>query len=70
MRYTDDGIELEANPRHAEIVVEELGLQSAKLSRVSGTKEPKPKKDKEESENVEKVQLLDEELFEEETEQG
>ena len=69
VRYTDDGIELEADPRHAEIVVKELGLQDAKVSRVPGTKEPKPAKHREEPENVEKVQLLDEESFEEESEE-
>ena len=31
-------IELEADPRHAEIVVKELGLVGAKPSRVSQTK--------------------------------
>ena len=38
IRYTDDGIELEADPRHAEIVVKELGLTDAKPSKVPGAK--------------------------------
>ena len=41
LRHTDEGLELEADPRHAEIVVRELGLLNAKASRVPGAKEPK-----------------------------
>ena len=36
--YTDSGILLEADPRHSEIVVRELGLQTAKPSKVPGAK--------------------------------
>ena len=39
VRDTPEGIELEADPRHSEIVVRELGLQNAKASLVPGTKE-------------------------------
>ena len=38
IRRTDEGIELEADPRHAEIVEKELGLADAKPSKVPGTK--------------------------------
>ena len=41
VRYTDTGIEMEADPRHAEIVVRELGLENAKASKVPGTKPAK-----------------------------
>ena len=41
VRHTDRGIELEADPRHAEIVIKELGLEDAKATRVPGTKAPK-----------------------------
>ena len=37
-RCTESGIELEADPRHAELMVKELGLESAKASRVPGNK--------------------------------
>ena len=37
-RYTESGIELEADPRHAELVIKELGLENAKASRVPGNK--------------------------------
>ena len=40
VRYTDAGIELEADPRHAEIVVRDLGLTDSKISKVPGSKEP------------------------------
>ncbi len=42
-RYTSDGVELEADPRHAEIVVKELGLENAKCSTVPGVKDAKAK---------------------------
>ena len=54
---------MEAGPRHAEIVIKELGLRDAQASRVPGTTAPAPKKDKDEDEDVEKVQLLCEESF-------
>ena len=41
VRWTDTGVELEADPRHAEIVIRELGLTSAALSKVPGVKPPK-----------------------------
>ena len=53
---------MEADPRHAGIVIKELGLEDTKASRVPGTKVPAPKKDKDEDEDVEKVQLLCEEI--------
>ena len=39
VRATKSGIELEADPRHAELVVKELGLETAKISVVPGSKE-------------------------------
>ncbi len=39
VRYTNEGVEVEADPRHAEIVVRELGLSTAKASRVPGSKD-------------------------------
>ena len=41
VRYTGDGIEFEADPRHAEMVVKDLGMENAKTSRVPGVKPPK-----------------------------
>ena len=41
VRHTDRGIELEADPRHAEIVIKELGLEDATATRVPGTKAPR-----------------------------
>ena len=38
LRYTDQGLELEADPRHAELVVKELRLEGSKPSRVPGSK--------------------------------
>ena len=38
VRATDKGIELEADPRHAELVIKELGLEGAKASLVPGSK--------------------------------
>ena len=40
VRYTATGIELEADPRHAEIVIRDLGLTECKTSKVLGAKEP------------------------------
>ena len=39
VRHTKEGIELEADPRHAELVVKELEIENAKPSAVPGTKE-------------------------------
>ena len=39
IRCTDAGIELEADPRHAELVVRELGLESSRTSKTPGVKE-------------------------------
>ena len=38
VRINEQGIELEADPRHAELVVKELGLESAKASTTPGSK--------------------------------
>ena len=38
VRMTDLGVELEADPRHAELVVRELGLENCKPSKVPGAK--------------------------------
>ena len=41
VRWTDTGVEFEADPRHAEIVIKELGLTDAAPSKVPGVKPPK-----------------------------
>jgi hypothetical protein len=41
IRLTEQGLELEADPRHAELVVRALGLQTAKPSPTPGTKATK-----------------------------
>ena len=38
VRWTDRGIELEADPRHAEIVIRELGLEGSTPSKIPGVK--------------------------------
>ena len=38
VRWTESGVELEADPRHAELVVRELGLEKATPSKVPGVK--------------------------------
>ena len=38
IRLTDSGLELEADPRHAELVVRELGVENCKVSKVPGSK--------------------------------
>ena len=50
VRWTSDGLELEADPRHAEIVIRELGLLEAKPISAPGAK---PTKDELESADVE-----------------
>ena len=45
VRHTSEGIEMEADPRHAELVVRELGLEKAKTFNTPGTKEGKRKTD-------------------------
>ena len=41
VRWTPTGIELEADPRHAEIVIRELGLEQAKPVATPGVKPTK-----------------------------
>ena len=38
VRWTSTGIELEAEPRHADIVIRELGLEQARSSAAPGAK--------------------------------
>ncbi len=60
VRWTPEGIDLEADPRHAEIVVRDLGLESAKPSRVPGTKAAHVKKTVEdEDEKTKEILVLD-----------
>ena len=66
VRYTNEGVELEADPRHAELVIKELGLEGAKLSKVPGTKETK-KKTKDDETEVAEV-LYEDEIRSEEDE--
>ena len=42
LRYTNRGLELEADPRHAEIVIRQMGLEKATPSRVPGAKGATP----------------------------
>ena len=46
VRMTSDGVGLEADPRHAELMVQELGLEGAKASLVPGSKDEVKKADK------------------------
>ena len=43
IRITSEGLELEADPRHAELVVHDLGLAEAKATRTPGIKESSKK---------------------------
>ena len=52
VRWTPAGIELEADPRHAEIVIRELGLEQAKPVTTPGIKPPK--EEQEEAEELER----------------
>ena len=38
VRMTADGVEMEADPRHAELIVKELGVESCRTTRVPGAK--------------------------------
>ena len=38
IRLTDSGLEPEADPRHAELVVRELGVENCRVSKVPGSK--------------------------------
>jgi hypothetical protein len=48
VRWTDEGIELEADPRHAELVVRELGLEKATASKTAGVKANREEEEEEE----------------------
>ena len=61
VRYTSKGIELEADPRHAEIVIKELGLKNAKANKVPGSKAVVSRKTKMEEQMPEEVRVLLEE---------
>ena len=62
VRWGEDGVEMEADPRHAEIVVRDLGLSDAKCSRVPGTKEVRKKNDGNgKEERMTDIQVLEEE---------
>ena len=43
IRITSEGLELEADPRHAEVVVQDLGLAEAKPTRAPGIQESSKK---------------------------
>ena len=58
VRYTDTGIELEADPRHAEIVVRDLGLSESKISKVPGQKEERDNKARLEDEPIKRNKKL------------
>ena len=55
LRYAEEGLELEADPRHAEMVIRDLGLEGGKLSKIPGTKADVAKRRKE----VEAVDAVD-----------
>ena len=61
VRYTGSGLELEADPRHAEIVVKELDLSDAKSSKVPGAKEPRRREIV--KDGGREVLILDEEVY-------
>ena len=52
VRWTDAGVELEADPRHAEIVVRAMGLQEGAASKVPGVKENRKDAAPEDSEEL------------------
>ena len=43
VRLAKSGIELEADPRHVELTIRDLGLENAKVSAVPGAKDTKPR---------------------------
>ena len=55
VRYTAEGLKLEADPRHAELVIKELGLQGAKSVKSPGSKDEKKKMEKKLMDNEEAV---------------
>ena len=57
VRVEDGGVRLEADPRHAEIVIKELGLEKAKAARAPGTKEEKRKDDKRYEEQLDTIHV-------------
>lgn len=58
LRWTDSGLELQADPRDAELVVKELGLENAKASAVPGSKDDSRRN--KEAKDREPVQVLEE----------
>ena len=52
VRWTPTGMELEADPRHADIVIRELGLEQAKPVTTPAVKPPK--EEQEEAEELER----------------
>ena len=60
IRWTPEGIEFEADPRHAEIVIKELGLEGSKAIKVPGAKVRKEEQDDEKiEEQWQEVEELD-----------
>ena len=49
VRRTENGIEMEADPRHVELIVRELELEKAKASKSPGSKAVKSKSDSDKS---------------------
>ena len=59
VRMTPEGVELEADPRHAEMVIKDLNLQDAKPSTVPGSKEEMKKivtKDEGKTDNIDSIE--------------
>ncbi|MBN71658.1 MAG: hypothetical protein CME32_20555 [Gimesia sp.] len=59
VRRTTTGVEMEADPRHAELVIKDLGLANAKPSPVPGAKGQRKRADAEsKTEHCEEIQVL------------
>ena len=67
IRWADSGILIEADPRHAEIIIEHYGLETSKISKVPGSKAAKKESEEtdEEEENDEmEIELGPREAYE------
>ncbi len=50
IRWTEGGLEYEADPRHAELIIKQLGLEEAKEVATPGEKEEAPEDDEDDEE--------------------
>ena len=53
IRWTPEGVEIEADPKHVETLVQEWGLQQAKVAQTPGTKMHKAEEQQRETEKEE-----------------